>query len=75
MTIVPNDCHVSWSGCWNARDLGGLPTAGDHATRWGAVVRAALRLGTPLFCCPDLEGSPERTTPTYEATLQSGRGR
>ena len=32
--------HLKWEGCFNARDLGGLPTTGGHLTRWGAVVRA-----------------------------------
>lgn len=36
---VDRDRHLSWDGCFNARDLGGLP-AGSGATRWGAVVRA-----------------------------------
>ncbi len=40
ITIVPNERHLNWSGCWNARDLGGLPTASGRATRWAAVVRA-----------------------------------
>jgi protein-tyrosine phosphatase len=29
-----------WDGCLNVRDLGGLPTAGEGETRYGAVVRA-----------------------------------
>jgi protein tyrosine/serine phosphatase len=32
--------HLDWEGCFNVRDLGGLPTFGGDATRWGAVVRA-----------------------------------
>ena len=32
--------HLNWDGCFNARDLGGLPTAGGHRTRFGALVRA-----------------------------------
>jgi protein-tyrosine phosphatase len=31
--------HLEWEGCWNVRDLGGLPT-GDGETRWGALFRA-----------------------------------
>lgn len=34
------DRHLDWDGCFNVRDLGGLPTAGGRTTRWGAVVRA-----------------------------------
>lgn len=33
-------CHLDWDGCFNVRDLGGLPVAGGGATRWGAAVRA-----------------------------------
>jgi protein tyrosine/serine phosphatase len=32
--------HLDWEGCFNVRDLGGLPLAGGGVTRWGAVVRA-----------------------------------
>jgi hypothetical protein len=32
--------HLDWEGCFNVRDLGGLPTAGGRETRWGAIVRA-----------------------------------
>ena len=31
---------LTWDGCLNIRDLGGLPTAGGGATRFGSVVRA-----------------------------------
>ncbi len=31
---------LSWDGCLNARDLGGLQTADGRTTRFGAVVRA-----------------------------------
>lgn len=32
--------HLNWDGCFNVRDLGGLPTAGGQRTRFGALVRA-----------------------------------
>ncbi len=32
--------HLDWDGCFNVRDLGGLPAARGRRTRWGAVVRA-----------------------------------
>ena len=32
--------HLDWDGCFNVRDLGGLPTADGGRTRRGAVVRA-----------------------------------
>jgi protein tyrosine/serine phosphatase len=37
---VPRERHLDWEGCFNVRDLGGLPVAGGGVTRWGAVVRA-----------------------------------
>lgn len=35
-----HDRDLSWDGCVNVRDLGGLPTGAGGRTRWGAVVRA-----------------------------------
>jgi protein-tyrosine phosphatase len=35
------DRDLDWDGCYNARDLGGLRTAGGGEIRWGAVVRSA----------------------------------
>lgn len=32
--------HLDWKGCFNVRDLGGLPTTDGRRTRWGAVVRS-----------------------------------
>jgi len=32
--------QLSWDGCYNVRDLGGLPLAAGGETRYGAVVRA-----------------------------------
>jgi protein-tyrosine phosphatase len=32
--------HLDWQGCFNVRDLGGLPVAGGRRTAWGALVRA-----------------------------------
>lgn len=32
--------HLDWPGCFNVRDLGGLPAAGGRSTVRGAVVRA-----------------------------------
>jgi protein-tyrosine phosphatase len=37
---VNGDRHLDWDGCFNVRDLGGLPAAGGQSTCWGAVVRA-----------------------------------
>lgn len=34
------DRDLDWEGCFNVRDLGGLPTVDGRRTRWGAVVRA-----------------------------------
>lgn len=46
MTVETAERHLDWDGCFNARDLGGLPTAGGGVTRRGAIVRsdAASRL-------------------------------
>lgn len=42
------DRHLSWEGCWNARDLGGLKLEGGGQTRRGAVVRSeSLHRVTP----------------------------
>jgi protein-tyrosine phosphatase len=32
--------HLTWDGCVNVRDLGGLPTDGGDTTAYGGVVRA-----------------------------------
>ena len=34
-----SDPSLNWDGCFNVRDLGGLPTVDGRCTRWGAVVR------------------------------------
>jgi protein tyrosine/serine phosphatase len=34
------DRHLDWPGCFNVRDLGGLPAAGGRETLRGAIVRA-----------------------------------
>lgn len=31
--------HLDWEGCFNVRDLGGLPAGDGRRTRWGAAVR------------------------------------
>jgi hypothetical protein len=38
--MVSRGRDLEWSGCWNARDLGGLPASSGGATRWGAAIRA-----------------------------------
>lgn len=38
--VTRTDRHLSWDGCFNARDLGDLPTADGGRTRPGAVVRS-----------------------------------
>ena len=40
MTLPDKSRHLDWDGCFNARDLGGLPTGDARVTRWGAVVRS-----------------------------------
>jgi hypothetical protein len=34
------DRHLEWGGCFNVRDLGGLPTADGGCTQRGAIVRS-----------------------------------
>ena len=36
----PVSRHLEWTGCFNARDLGGLRTADGRLTRRGSVVRS-----------------------------------
>lgn len=38
-TVVVSWRHLDWDGCWNVRDLGGLP-AGEGLTRWRSLIRA-----------------------------------
>ncbi|GIH23765.1 protein-tyrosine-phosphatase [Acrocarpospora phusangensis] len=38
--IVSNGRHLDWEGCFNVRDLGGIPVSGGAAIRRGAVVRS-----------------------------------
>jgi protein-tyrosine phosphatase len=38
----PTQRHLAWEACYNARDLGGLPTVDGGYTRWQAVIRADL---------------------------------
>lgn len=35
-----NNRQLTWDGCNNVRDLGGLNISTGHKTRWGAVVRS-----------------------------------
>ncbi|MFW6691199.1 tyrosine-protein phosphatase [Streptomyces sp. MAR4 CNX-425] len=37
---APAGRELDWDGCFNVRDLGGLPAAGGRRTRRGALVRA-----------------------------------
>ncbi len=34
------DRHLDWEGCFNSRDLGGLPTGQGDQTRFGRIVRS-----------------------------------
>jgi protein tyrosine/serine phosphatase len=52
---------LAWQGCFNVRDLGGLPTAGGGRTRRGAVVRADLVEGLTESGWSDLAGYGVRT--------------
>jgi protein-tyrosine phosphatase len=35
--------RLTWDGCFNVRDLGGLPTGAGAQTRWGEVIRSDTR--------------------------------
>jgi len=50
--------HLEWDGCFNVRDLGGLPTADGRVTRRGAVVRAdsVNRLTEPGWAALEAHG-------------------
>jgi len=74
---------LDWEGCFNVRDLGGLPTADGRATRRGALVRAdsLVRL-TAVGCraaCDhgvglvvDLRTQPEADEPRVIRRLPAG---
>ncbi len=34
--------HLAWPECYNARDLGGLPTVAGTETRWRSVIRSDI---------------------------------
>jgi protein-tyrosine phosphatase len=38
----PKQRHLAWDGCYNTRDLGGLPTVDGSETRWQVVIRSDL---------------------------------
>ena len=37
---MTNERNLDWQGCYNVRDLGGLPLADGGQTRWGSIIRA-----------------------------------
>lgn len=49
--LAQSSRHLAWEACYNARDLGGLPTTDGQLTRPGAIVRTDMlaRL-TPTGC-------------------------
>jgi hypothetical protein len=70
---APGERHLDWDGCFNVRDLGGLPAAGGRVTRRGAIVRAdALDRLTLVGVAPedvvaDYVPSAERQPARYAA--------
>ena len=36
----PRSRHLAWPACYNARDLGGLPTRDGRQTRWRSIIRS-----------------------------------
>jgi protein-tyrosine phosphatase len=55
------DRHLEWPGCFNARDLGGLPTADGRQTRRGRIVRADSLAGLDAEGWAALEAHGVRT--------------
>lgn len=51
---VPTDRHLDWDGCFNVRDLGGIPVPEGKQIRWRAVIRS---------------DNPERLTPSGWSAL------
>ncbi|MFI6393384.1 tyrosine-protein phosphatase [Nonomuraea sp. NPDC050540] len=51
---APADRNLDWDGCFNARDLGGIPVPGGGQIRWRAVIRS---------------DNPERLTPSGWSAL------
>lgn len=39
---LSDDRHLDWPSCFNARDLGGLPTIDGGETQWRAIVRSDM---------------------------------
>ena len=64
--VMTAERHLEWEGCFDARDLGGLRTAGGR-DRTGLVVRLLLALANvvPEEIAADYELSAERLGPLY----------
>ena len=59
--IAANGRRLTWEGCVNARDLGGLRTADGGETRWRAVVRSGALDGLTAAGWAALEAHGVRT--------------
>jgi protein-tyrosine phosphatase len=59
--IAANGRRLTWEGCVNARDLGGLRTADGGETRWRSVVRAGALDGLTAAGWAALEAHGVRT--------------
>src|SRR5262245_45303241 len=57
----PSGRDLDWDGCYNVRDLGGLPTANGGVTRFGALVRADAPSGLTAAGWEALESHGVRT--------------
>src|SRR5215216_3684747 len=43
LTLTESPTRIlTWEGCFNVRDLGGLATSGGQHIRWGALVRSDI---------------------------------
>jgi protein-tyrosine phosphatase len=40
--VIERERLLAWEGCYNARDVGGYPTADGRWVRWGAILRSDL---------------------------------
>ncbi|GAA3245011.1 tyrosine-protein phosphatase [Nonomuraea helvata] len=48
--MARTDRDLGWQGCFNVRDLGGIPVAGGGVIRWGAAVRSDNEIRDILAC-------------------------
>lgn len=67
--------HLDWPGCWNARDLGGLPTSDGRQIRWGALVRSEHLIHVRAEGWCEIVSHGVRTVVDLRTTTESERDR